>query len=128
MKRKELILIVLLFGSIIVTQIHKLLDNNPVNEVDWLLFVDLKQDVQWYVCHTGKYISSLLLFIAVYKLLPYKLKPIGIGLIIGCILDIANYWVFYHQFDWIYKSLIIIIPTLLIILKHEKRNNNRASH
>jgi hypothetical protein len=126
MKKKEFIVLLLGIISLLIPQLHMFLNNHPVNKVDLILFADKMQDVQWYVKHMGDYISTLILYVIILKLLPQKLKILGMLLLAGGVLDIVNYWLFYHQFDWSYKSLIIII--ILYIITNEKRNNNRSSN
>jgi hypothetical protein len=121
MKKRYWIIFVLVLFSTGLTQLHMLMNNMESNNVDLFKFVEKKQDVQWYVKDTFDYISTFFIYLVIYKLMPKRLRILGMLLLVGCVLDLLNYWLFYHQYDWAYKSLIIIIGFLSIILaKNEK--------
>lgn len=125
MKKKEFILIILVLMYWLLPQMHMLMSSLPAKSVDLFVFAEESQDIQWYFKNMCDYISSFFLIILVRKVIPYKLKFITTLLIIGLVLDIVNYWLFYHQNDWAYKSLLIfLIP--IIYITNEKRNNNRT--
>jgi hypothetical protein len=128
MKRKEAKIFAYVLLWLLIPQLHTLINEMETNVVDLIKYVDFKQDIQWYYKDMCDYLASLFLLMAFRLILPVKFKIIGLGLIATQLIDIVNYWLFFHQFDWTYKSIIIfIIITIITLRKNEKRNNNRSS-
>jgi hypothetical protein len=92
---------------------------NPLEPymVDWIKYADVMQDMQWYAKHMCDMVYNLLIYVVLLIALPNRLKILGLAYIAGQLIDIPNYWLFYHQFDWAYKSLFLIISLTYIKLK-----------
>lgn len=124
MVKKERNILILLLLVFLLPELNALKNADLPNKLDLFVFIDYKQDIQWYIKDMSDYISFFLISFVLTLILPIRFKVIGWSLFIGYGLDIINYWLWFHQFDWTYKSILITIA-IIKIFTYEKRNNIR---
>lgn len=123
-KKRTLIDIVIILSIYPIVSLHRLLSNMPVHKVDWFLFKDKVQDVQWYVKDTCDLIAFCLAFLLVYRRSKnehWLFRRLTLFTLIISFFDIIHYWLAFNSW-YDYAYLIPILLTLIATIRHEKRN------
>ena len=126
-------MMILLYGSMPVSMIHRLWSNKPVQEVDWFVYVSQKQDVQWYVYMTGNMLSVVMILMASLIYVLYDLRKdkwrFAFGLlafIVSGILEIFNYWFYAGWNDqFTYWQGLLILLSGIISLNNESNGTRK---
>ena len=124
MKPKELKIFIALAAFVVIPELHLIMNSWEPHKVDWILFCEKSQDIQWYAKHNLDILALTALSWAMVLGAPIKLKPLAKGVLIMNVIKLPLYWLFYLQFDWAINSTIFIIA-YLIYFSNEKRNHDR---
>lgn len=123
-KKKTIADIAILVSIYPMVALHRLWSSMPVNKVDWFLFKDREQDVQWYIKDTGGLIAFCLAVFLLYRRSKnehWLFKRLTLFTLIVSIFDIAHYWLSFNS--WYDVAYIIpILLTFIAIIRYEKRN------
>lgn len=123
-KKKTILDLIILLAIYPIVAFHRLWANMPVHKVDWFLFKDREQDVQWYVKDTCGLIAFCLSFLLLYRRTKnehWLFRRLTLFTLIISIFDIAHYWLAFNS--WYEVAYIIpILLTFIAIIRYEKRN------
>lgn len=105
--------------------VHRFWNNAPARNVDWFLFADKKQDIQWYIADIGGLLSITCILWAFYIFAKgtKQLRFITGTLLLISITDIIHYWLWYQQNEVVVylQGLIMIAASLIIFVKTWKK-------
>jgi len=113
---------VILIFSIAITAIHRAWNSAPVNKVDWFIYADKKQDVQWYIKDTFDMISAIIIVWVLWSLskkLSAQLADTVLLILIYKLMGFAGYWINFNMYDFITIYMIIPIGIVLIYFKRK---------
>lgn len=105
--------------------IHRFWNNEKPHQVDWFVYEDFRQDIQWYICDTGNMLSfSFILLSFIFlrrKTIQYSILLFTIFVI--SLTDVLHYWLAFKQWEWVVQlqGLLMLAATLLIFIKSQWR-------
>lgn len=118
---------ILLLLSLFLGEIHSIFGTEYVNEKDWFLLIDLKQDVEWYIKDTAEGLIWIIFLWVWYKREKgrnrFWANWVLMFLIFRCV-DIVIYWLNHRHAGKIYAIcyLSIIIYGTNSSIKYYKGN------